>query len=331
MQHPAQPLRTSVARMVEAAADRALHIVQVPGPGAEDVLVGADGRVWTGTADGSIFAIEEEGRRITRIARTGGRPLGLEWWPDGRLLVCDATLGLLAIGVDSGAVETVADSVDGRRMVFCNNAAVTSDGVVWFSDSSTRWPIGEWKNDLIDDTCTGRLLRLEPGGEVEVVLEGLSFANGVALAPDESFVVVAETGHRSLRRVWLTGERQGSSDEFVGDLPCHPDNISTGTDGLIWVSASSPKDPTLTFLQTKAPPWVKTTARRMPEALKPTPKRTVRVQAFDPDGRLVHDISCDATDWHMVTGVREHAGRVWLGSLAEPAIAWFDLTTGEDA
>jgi sugar lactone lactonase YvrE len=315
--------------MGDQPGDRELHVVPVPGPGAEDVLVGDDGRIWTGTADGSVFAVEEEGRRITRIARTGGRPLGLDWWPDGRLLVCDAHRGLLAIDTESGHVETVADSVGGRRLVFCNNADVTADGVVWFSDSSARWPIEEWRNDLIDDTCTGRLLRLEPGGEVEVVLGGLSFANGVALAPDESFVTVAETGHRTLRRVWLTGERQGKADEFLTDLPCHPDNTSTGTDGLVWVSAATPKDPTLTFLQTKAPPWAKATARRMPEALKPSPKRTVRVQAYDPDGRLVHDISCDATGYHMVTGVREHAGRVWLGSLAEPAVAWFDLEEGE--
>ncbi len=315
--------------MGDQPGDRELHVVPVPGQGAEDVLVGDDGRVWTGTADGSIFAIEDEGRRITRVARTQGRPLGLEWWPDGRLLVCDAHRGLLAVDTESGVVETVADSVAGRRMVLCNNADVTADGVVWFSDSSTRWPVEEWKNDLIDDTCTGRLLRLEPGGEVEVVLEGLSFANGVALAPDDSFVTVAETGHRTLRRVWLTGERAGESDSFLEDLPCHPDNTSTGTDGLVWVSAASPKDPTLTFLQTKAPPWAKATARRMPEALKPSPRRTVRVQAFDLDARLVHDISCDATDWRMVTGVREHEGRVWLGSLVEPAIAWFDLDPGE--
>lgn len=306
-------------------SERALHVVPVPGPGAEDVLVGHDGRVWTGTADGSVFAVEEEGRRITRVATTGGRPLGLEWWPDGRLLVCDAHRGLLAVDTATGAVETVADSVAGRRMVFCNNAAVTSEGVVYLSDSSTRWSVEEWKNDLIDDTRSGRLLRLEPGGTLEVVLDGLAFANGVALAADESYVVVAETAHRRLRRVHLTGERQGRADVLVDDLPCHPDNISTGTDGNVWVAAASPKDPTLTFLQTKAPPWMRTTARRMPEALKPSPRRTARVQAYDLDGRLVHDIGCDASRWQMATGVREHDGRVWLGSLVEPALAWFDL------
>jgi hypothetical protein len=38
----------------------------------------------------------------------------------------------------------------------------------------------------------------------------------------------------------------------------------------------------------------------------------------------VHDLAFDATHWHLATGVREHDGRVWLGSLVEPAIAWSD-------
>ena len=45
----------------------------------------------------------------------------------------------------------------------------------------------------------------------------------------------------------------------------------------------------------------------------------------DDDGQVVHDHAFDATHFHMATGVREHHGRVWLGSLVEPAVAWFDI------
>jgi hypothetical protein len=34
----------------------------------------------------------------------------------------------------------------------------------------------------------------------------------------------------------------------------------------------------------------------------------------------------DAGIYHMVTGVREHDGRLWLGSLHEPAVAVVDLS-----
>jgi sugar lactone lactonase YvrE len=303
-----------------------LTVVPVPGPGAEDVLVGPDGTVYTGTADGSVFAVSPDGDLIRRITSTGGRPLGLELLDADRLLVCDARRGLLAVDVEGGVVQVLADAVAGRPMRFCNNAAVLDDGTIWFTDSSTEWGIDEWKSDLIANTCTGRLLRLAPGeSEPEVVLDGLSFANGVARTSDGSAVIVAETGHRRLRRVHLTGDRAGSDDVLVDDLPAHPDNIALGSDGLIWVTYASPADPTLAFLQTRATPWMRRLVLRAPEALKPAPKRTARAAAYDSHGQLVHDVTAPADAWHMATGVREHDGRVWLGSLVEPALAWFDL------
>jgi sugar lactone lactonase YvrE len=309
-----------------SAAQATLTVVPVPGPGAEDVLVGPDGTVYTGTADGSVFAVSPDGDLIRRIANTGGRPLGIELLGEDRLLVCDARRGLLAVGMVDGSIEVLADTIEGSPMRFCNNAAVLDDGTIWFSDSSTTWGIDEWKSDLIENTCTGRLLRLAPdGSEPEVVLDGLSFANGVARTADGSAVVVAETGHRRLRRVHISGARAGQDDVLVDDLPAHPDNISLGSDGLIWVTRASPSDPTLAFLQTRATPWLRSLVLRAPEALKPKPKRTARVAAYDSDGRLVHDVEAPADAWHMATGVREHDGRVWLGSLVEPALAWFDL------
>jgi hypothetical protein len=64
-------------------------VVPVPAHGAEDVLV-VDGLVYTGTEEGSIFRLRPDGSRIDRVGHTGGRPLGLELLPDGRLLVADA-------------------------------------------------------------------------------------------------------------------------------------------------------------------------------------------------------------------------------------------------
>nr|WP_296071146.1 SMP-30/gluconolactonase/LRE family protein [uncultured Actinoplanes sp.] len=296
-----------------------LRVIEVPGRGAEDVLVAGDGAVFTGTEDGVIHRISADGHRIDAVARTGGRPLGIELFPDGRLLVCDAQRGLLLVDATTGAIE---DLVGGMR--FCNNAAVAADGTVYFSDSSAVHPLAEWRAEMAEVTRTGRLLRRRPDGQVDVLLDGLAFANGVALAADESFVVVAETAARTLVRRWPTGRR----DLFAADLPGYPDNISRGSDGLIWVALASPRDPVVERLQ-RGPLWLRRRVTRIPSRLQPAPKRTVRVQAYAADGRLVHDLPADdrafSTRFHMVTGVREHAGRVWLGSLHEPAVAVFDL------
>ncbi len=305
-----------------------LTVVPVPGAGAEDVVVAPsgpdEGAVFTGTEDGAIWRVSHDGRRIDQVTHTGGRPLGIEIDLDGRLLVCDAHRGVLRVDPRSGAVEQVTDRIGGAAMRFCNNAAIASDGTVWFSDSSTRYGIEQWKDDFVQDTRTGRLARLGEDGVPEVVLEGLAFSNGVALSADESYVAVAETGARTVVRWWLTGPRAGSRDFLVTDLPGYPDNIARGSDGLIWVSIASPVDPVVERLQ-RSPMVLRKAVTRIPEPLQPRPQRTVRAQAYDDRGALVHDIDLPGTAYHMVTGVREHDGRLWLGSLHEPAIAVVSL------
>jgi sugar lactone lactonase YvrE len=307
-----------------AAALEPLRVLPVPGHGAEDVLVGHDGEVYTGTEDGTVWRVCDEGARLERVGDTGGRPLGLELLPDGRLLACDARRGLLAVDGASGAVEELTTLVHGQRMTFCNNAAVAGDGTIWFSDSSRFYGIDRWKADIVENTSSGRLMRRDPDGSVSVVLDGLRFANGVALAADESYVAVAESAGRTVVRRWLTGARSGRTDFLAADLPGYPDNIARGSDGLIWVTIGSPKDPVVEALM-KGPMTLRRAAWHLPESLQPKPKRTARVMAFDDGGAVVHDRSFDASSFHMVTGVREHSGRVWLGSLVESAVAVFEV------
>ena len=303
---------------------RPVTVHPVPAMGAEDVVVADNGVVYTGTEDGSIFSVRPDGSRVELVGRTGGRPLGLELLPDGRLLVADAHEGLLAMETGSGEVERLVDSVNGHRMVFCNNAAVAANGDIWFSDSSTRFGIERWKDDFVQDTRTGRLYCRRADGTVEKHLDGLAFANGVALAADESYVAVAETGARTVVRLWLSGERAGQREFLCQGLPGYPDNIARGSDGLIWVTIASPRDPLVELLQ-RSPLPVRRAVTKVPEALQPKPKRTVRVMAFDDAGKVVHDVRGDASGYHMVTGVREHDGKLWLGSLHEPAVAVIQL------
>jgi sugar lactone lactonase YvrE len=307
-----------------ALASERLTVLRVPGHGAEDVVVGHDSAVYTGTEDGAVWRVRDHGARLERVGTTGGRPLGLELLPDGRLLVCDARRGLIAMDTGSGTIEELTTRVHGQRMVFCNNAAVAADGTTWFTDSSRLYGIDRWKADLVENTSTGRLLRRDPDGAVTVVLEGLRFANGVALAADESYVAVAETGARTVVRRWLSGERAGQTDLLAQDLPGYPDNIARGSDGLVWVTIASPKDPVVEGLM-RGPTPLRRAAWRLPAPLQPKPKRTARVMAFDDAGTVLHDRSFDASGFHMVTGVREHEGRVWLGSLVEPAVAVFEV------
>jgi sugar lactone lactonase YvrE len=298
----------------------AVRLVPAGGHGPEDVLVDGSGSVYTGLSDGRVVRIGAADGRVETVAHVPGRPLGLELLGSGELLVCASDAGLLAVGLDDGRVRTLADRVDGRPLGAVNNAAVADDGTVWFTDSSTRFPVPRWRDDLVQRTRSGRLLRRDPDGTVTEVLGGLEFANGVALAADGSFVAVAETGARRVRRVWLTGPRSGQDDVLAEDLWGYPDNIATGSDGLIWVALPGPRLASLDAVQ-RLPGAVRAMVRRLPERLQPAPDPAVGVVALDGTGRTVRRLTGTIDGLSMLTGVRESGGTLWLGSLEGDCIA----------
>jgi sugar lactone lactonase YvrE len=301
------------------------RVLAVNGTGPEDVVVDEQGRLVTGVEDGRILRLSDDGRRIDQVADTQGRPLGVELLGDGRLLVCDAERGLLAVDPEGGSVEALVagrELAAGRPLRLCNNAAVARDGTVFFTDSTQRFGVEHFMADLLEHGGTGRLLRRDVSGEVTELLDGLQFANGVALSADESYVAVAETGSYRISRVWLD---TGRSEVLADNLPGIPDNLSTGADGLIWVALATPRNPVLDWTASRNPLLRKATWALPPAVLTRFEVRTTWVVAIDDSGAIVRDLQTSAPGYHMVTGVRQHGGKLYLGSLREQGIAVIDL------
>ncbi len=75
-------------------------------------------------------------------------------------------------------------------------------------------------------------------------------------------------------------------------------------------------------------PWLRHVVARLPDALQPKPKRHGFILGFDADGRVVHNLQDPSGRVAILTGAREHAGRLYLGSLSEPAVAVIELGRG---
>ena len=320
--HPPQ----DVGRKGPFAPNTALanvDVIPIPGTGAEDVAVDDEGRIYTGTREGYILRISPDGRHIDRLLQTGGRPLGIEVHPDGSLIVCDAHRGLLRVNPDAASLDVLVSEVNGVPMRFTNNCAIASDGSVYFSDSSQFYGIDEFKGDLLAHSGSGRLLRWSPDGTVEVLLTGLDFANGVALAPDDSFVLVAETGGYSVTRLDLSGPSAGRRSVIIENLPGLPDNMSTGANGVFWIALPSARNKLLDALLPR-PGFLRSAVWAMPDKLQPDASRITWVVGIDGEGTVVRNLQGPGTAYHYVTGVREKHGRLYLGSLVEPGVAVTD-------
>lgn len=185
------------------------------GEGPEAVTPGPDGFLYTGLQDGWIVRFRADGRGpVARVAQTGGRPLGMQFDGQGHLIVADAFRGLLSVAPDR-TITPLVEAVDGRRLLFPNALAITADGAVWFSDASQRFDQHHWRLDFWEGRATGRLLLYDPRTrQTAVRLEDLRFANGVALGPDDTFVLVNETLAARVHRLWLQGPRRGPVTSF---------------------------------------------------------------------------------------------------------------------
>ncbi|ADM09323.1 hypothetical protein PB2503_06287 [Parvularcula bermudensis HTCC2503] len=293
--------------------------IPLPLPAPEDVVVAEGGQVYTALRDDGVLVELPSGGSSARVcAEIGGRGLGVELYGDGRLLVCNATMGLQAVDPVTGRVESLLSQIDGRPIGVCNNASVGRDGTVYFSESSRVHPLDHYRRDLIENTRSGQLLRWRPGTAPEPLLSGIAFANGVVLSPEEDFVLLAETGLCQIHRYWLSGPRAGQADLFAA-LPGFPDNLSLGTDGLFWAAIAAPRVATAEAIH-KLPRPLRALIARLPESLGPQAEKTCEVMAFDGEGQVVHHLRGDASRFHQVSGVREHNGVLWLGSIEEEAL-----------
>ncbi|MCA8924856.1 MAG: SMP-30/gluconolactonase/LRE family protein [Planctomycetes bacterium] len=287
-------------------------------PGPEDVAVDGEGRVYVGVLDGRILRCPAGGGDPEELAQTEGRPLGLAFDAQGRLLIADADRGLLRLDLDDRKLTTLATECEGRRFGFTDDLDVARDGTVYFSDASDRFGVADYELDLLEHGLNGRLLAWDPETQAtRVVLDGLQFANGVAVSVDQRFVLVNETGKYRVTRLWLAGPKAGQHDVFVENLPGFPDGISARPDGGFWLALASPRD---AILDAALPyPFARALIARLPKAVQPAPKRHAWVLGLSAEGEVTHDLQHAAPEsFSPVTSVEERDGWLYLGSLTYP-------------
>ena len=156
----------------------------------EDVAIDSENRIYAGLDDGRIMRLQADGTRPEIFANTQGRPLGMKFDTRGNLILADVKKGLLSIS-PQGSITVLSTQADGLDFGCTNDLDVAADGTIYFSDASSKFPLSNYKADILEHQPNGRLLAYEPTTKTtRVVLGGLYFANGVAISPDQTFVVV---------------------------------------------------------------------------------------------------------------------------------------------
>lgn len=284
----------------------------------EEADVDNQGRVYAGSVGGRIQRIYPDGK-VETFADTGGRPLGMDFDKQGNLIVCDSYKGLLSINPD-GIISTLTTETDGIPYKFTDDLDIAADGMIYFSDASSKYGQLEYILDMMEARPWGRLIRFDPQThKTETLLKDLYFANGVAVSQNGEFVLVNETYRYRVTRYWLKGEKAGTSDIFADNLPGFPDGISQSGRGTFWVALATLRNADADAMHPH--PFLKNLVAKLPEALRPKPARYGLIAEYDENGTLLRSLhDPDASVAYMVTSVQEHEDYLYLGSIANNAL-----------
>ena len=315
------------------------------GHSPEDVAIDADGRIYGGLEDGRIVQLQPDGTQPRVFANTQGRPLGLVFDREGNLLVADALKGLLSIN-KAGEVKLLADGAEGAKFGCLNDLDVANDGTIYFTEASSKFPMSQHVSDLLEHQPNGRLLAWDPKTQkARTLVPGMYFANGVAVSPDQSFVLAVETGMYRVQRYWLTGPKQGQADIFIENLPGFPDGISSNHEYTasqsnkplsgasdassvggekFWLSLVTPRQSL--FDRLLPHPFLRKVVFRLPKSLQPAPQRYSFVLALDGQGHVIDNLQNNAPDCYaQIANTVEHNGALYFGSIGEDTIGRFTL------
>ncbi len=301
------------------------RVLKGEGHGPESIAVGRDGSLYTGYLDGRIVRFAEEATSARVLSNGGGRPLGMAVHPDGRLIVADAVRGLVALD-ESVGLSVLAVEAGGVKLGFPDDVVIDRAGAfAYLTDASTKFGWGHDVDDILEHGAHGRLIRYEfATGQATVLLAGLEFANGVALGPDDAFLLVAESGAYRVRRYWLAGPRAGQDEVFLDNLPGFPDNITWNGRDRFWIAMYTPRDRTLDT--TSGRPFARKTLARALARVGDRSPHYAMVFAFDPQGKLVANLQYGGADaYGHITSVLESGKWLWFGSLVEDAVGRMPL------
>lgn len=176
---------------------------------------------------GRIFRIDAQGA-WTLVAEYDGEPNGMKFLDENTLLITDYKNGLMRLDVATGRVSGYLQRRNSERFKGVNDLVFDAKGCLYFTDQG--------QSGLHDPS--GRLYRLHPDGQLDLLLSNVPSPNGVALSPDGRVLYLAVTRGNCVWRVPLLpdGSVAKVSQFFTSYGPSGPDGLAVDAQGRLLVA-----------------------------------------------------------------------------------------------
>ncbi len=184
------------------------------------------GRLWLADWGAQeIIAVDLAGMSEV-MGHVASFPFSIDWLPDGRLLVVSAAERCLLREGPDGSLASHTD-LSGLSARPWNEIVVDGRGNTYVNNIGFDFPGGEF--------APGIIALVTPGGSAQLVADDVAFPNGMAVTPDNSTLIVAESYANRLTAFDIAADGTLSNRRVWADVPGdHPDGICLDADGAAW-------------------------------------------------------------------------------------------------
>jgi sugar lactone lactonase YvrE len=176
-----------------------------------------------------VVAVDLEGKSevMVRLRFPSFQAICIDWLPDGRLLIVSGRDGLLLRRDPDGSLVTHAD-LSGVSGTLWNEIVVDGRGNAYINNIGFDFPAGE-------EFAPGTIALLRPDGSARQVADGVAFPNGMAVAPDNSTLICAESYGNKLTAFDIAADGGLSNQRVWADLDGGvPDGICVDAERGVW-------------------------------------------------------------------------------------------------
>jgi gluconolactonase len=179
---------------------------------------------------------------VSVFRRGAGHTNGNTLDREGRLVTCEQGNRRVTRTEHDGTVTVLADRWQGKRLNSPNDAAVRSDGSIWFSDPDFGITSDYEGFRARSEIGANNVYRIDPvDGEVRMVTDDVVAPNGLVFSRDERRLFVSDTRAGRIRVFDVRDDGTLSDGETFAEASAREgarfDNIRFDDDGRLWVAA----------------------------------------------------------------------------------------------
>ncbi|GLY82487.1 SMP-30/gluconolactonase/LRE family protein [Actinoallomurus iriomotensis] len=196
--------------------------------------------IWSDIPNDRMLRWDEETGAVSVFRHSAGYTNGNTLDRQGRLVTCEQGNRRVTRTEHDGTVTVLAERWQGKRLNSPNDAAVKSDGSIWFSDPDFGITSDYEGHRAPSEIGSNNVYRVDPAtGEVRLVADCFEAPNGLVFSSDERRLFVSDTRAGRIRVFDVRDDGTLSADRTFAEArgTARFDNLRFDDAGRLWAAA----------------------------------------------------------------------------------------------